>query len=177
VKRNLEQSKNTRQVAEGRNTLKWVGILNLVLGVIFYLSLTSTLSGHKEALRLVQMILFVAYFLPAVIFLGLYFWAKKNPLPATIAGLVVYVSFQIAGFAMNPEIAANLLGWVFRIMIIGALAKGIQSAAYEKKMTELKLKKEAAARRAAKAAAKEAESDSEAEGDSEENGHIVEPAL
>jgi hypothetical protein len=85
-------------------------------------------------------------------------------LPATISGLVVYLTFLIAYFAMDPKAMLSLWGWVFRIALITALANAIRSAASERRYQEMER------RRREKAAAEAAEQ----EGEGGEEGEIQE---
>jgi hypothetical protein len=174
VRRNLERGKNLRQVNEARKVLLWVGVANMVIGLLLFLFMyaglhqASSLRDHGAVennpefqslyYRLILIIVVVGCELPGIIFFGLYVWAKTSPLPATIAGLITYLTFMIASIALNPQLALSVIGWLIRIAIIGALAKGIQSAAYEKKMREKQRKREAAA-----SAAAQEDGDSEAE--------------
>lgn len=164
VRRNLERGKNLRQMNEARNVLLWVGAANFIIGLLMFLAAyagihqLSSVRDHgalendpefqSRYFQLMLAVVVVGFELPAAIFFGLYFWAKKSPLPATIAGLITYLTFMIASIAMNPQLALSIVGWFIRIAIIGALAKGIQSAAYEKRMREKQRKREAAARAA-----------------------------
>jgi len=44
----------------------------------------------------------------AAIFWWLYFWARKNPLPAAIVGLVLYVTLTILQFVMMAVLIKNV---------------------------------------------------------------------
>ena len=87
-----------------------------------------------------------------VIFWGLYFWSRKNPLPAAIVGLVVYVSvwaLDIIGGVMmlqqqgvrgagpagvGPVYNPISSGIVIRIIIIAILVRAIQAGAEHRKL-------------------------------------------
>jgi hypothetical protein len=106
---------------------------------------------------------FLSYGLPGSIFLGLYFWAKQNPLPANVAGLIVYITVVVASFALNPKAMLNPIGWVIRLAIIGSLAAAIQSAAAKRRIDERERARLKAKREAARAdAAEDAEEPDEA---------------
>ena len=153
VRRSVEKGKNSRTIASGRNTLMWVAILNLGLGLLVYLLMAGQyhttpnmdpdlMIEYQKAGRLFFIICLVSFFLPGVIFLGLYVWARTNPLPATMSGLIIYITFLIAGIALNPETAKGILAWVIRIAIIGSLWNAVKSAQTEKRARERELEKE-----------------------------------
>lgn len=59
------------------------------------------------------------------IYLALSFWARTSPLAASITGLVMYVSLQVADLVAAPEMV--LRGIIIKIIIIGALAKAVSA--------------------------------------------------
>lgn len=80
------------------------------------------------------LLVFLSYFLPGLIFIGLYAWAHSNPLPALVAGMAVYLTFMIVGIVLDPRAAISIVGWVIRIAIITALSNGIKSAMQERNL-------------------------------------------
>jgi len=68
----------------------------------------------------------------AVAFAALGFWARKSPLPATIIGLVLYLTAMIADAVMEPETIAQ--GLLVKAIIIAVLAKGISAAVQYRKL-------------------------------------------
>jgi hypothetical protein len=171
VRRNMEKKKNKRTIQSGRSTMFWLFIAHLVLGVIFYaankkeadkinalpldnpamretvlensgisareLDQTIYMSKHLGAITV------VSFVLPGIIFLGLFFWAGVNPLPATVGGLAIYLTFMVAGFAMHPSSMLSVVGWMIRLAIIGALTAAIKSASTERRIQEKRAAREA----------------------------------
>jgi hypothetical protein len=62
----------------------------------------------------------------AVVFAGLGVWARFQPLPPAILGLILYILLSLGTMAANPELIGK--GLVLRIIIIIGLGKAIQSA-------------------------------------------------
>lgn len=174
VRRNMEKQRNTRTIQGGRNTMLWLAILHLAAGVVIYLmykkQMESLLSlpfddedfrsamsvkgiSAREldqslwAARHWGAICFISFALPGFILLGLYGWARTNPLPATIAGLVTYLTFLVAGFALDPSALLSPVGWMIRLAIIGALTSAIRSASTERRIQERMRKKKERERR------------------------------
>lgn len=69
----------------------------------------------------------------ALIFLGLGFWADKNPYPAILTALILYLALNllsIAGTMMSSEPAVSAFrGIIVKIIIVVYLIKGLNNAA------------------------------------------------
>jgi hypothetical protein len=61
----------------------------------------------------------------AAAFYGLYFWSRRNPLPAAVCGLVLYIT--LLGLDAVADPAAIARGWLIKIIIISVLAKAISA--------------------------------------------------
>jgi hypothetical protein len=70
-------------------------------------------------------IVMVSVFGIAAVFFALYFWARKQPLPASIVGLVVFVTLHVLDAIADP--AALMRGIVMKIIIIAILVNAIQA--------------------------------------------------
>ena len=91
----------------------FVGVVSLVL---FFTS-----SDNKEGL-----VLTLVNFVVACIFLGLGFWCKKQPVAAIISALSLYIILWIVAIINNPT--SIISGIIIKIVIIGYLIKGLNSA-------------------------------------------------
>jgi hypothetical protein len=60
-----------------------------------------------------------------VIFLALYFWARKQPLPAAIVGLVLFITYVVLLAVLNPATIAQ--GILMKIIVIAVLVNSIQA--------------------------------------------------
>ena len=126
-------------------------IQTIFIGIIGVIATIAGLSRRSRGgLDLTMMI--VPVFAVGVIFWGLYFWSRKNPLPAAIVGLVVYVSvwaLDIIGGVMmlqqpgaagagpggiGPAYNPISSGIVIRIIIIAILVRAIQAGAEHRKL-------------------------------------------
>lgn len=58
-------------------------------------------------------------------FFGLAFWARKNPLPASIVGLCLYGTIILVNAVLAPE--SLVQGIIVKIIVIAALVKAIQA--------------------------------------------------
>jgi len=178
VRRNLQKGRNLRTIRSGANTLLLLAALNIAGGFIVYLvfkdkcdkllqmdtaavrEMIAAEGGNLAdfergiwAARHFGALCFAEYGLPGLIFLGLYAWARVSPLPATVAGLITYITVMVAGLAINPASLLSPVGWVIRLAILGALGSAIQSASAERRIREKELARkqaeELAKRRAA----------------------------
>src|SRR6185369_7857459 len=78
-----------KQTKSAATTLLVVGIIQIVVGGVLTAVLMSARPGRTAAqLNLPVVVASTAGI--GVIFIGLYFWARRSPLPATIVGLVIY---------------------------------------------------------------------------------------
>ena len=68
----------------------------------------------------------------AVVMLGLWFWSKRSLLPAIIAAFGIYVMVIVGSALVDPATLAQ--GVIIKIIVIAALAKGIQSALAARKL-------------------------------------------
>jgi hypothetical protein len=80
----------------------------------------------------------------AVVFWGLYIWARSSPFPAAIVGLVVYLTLWGADLVVwfismskNPDstsAATPFSGIIIKIIIIGVLIQAIQAGAKHRQL-------------------------------------------
>ena len=68
-----------------------------------------------------------------VVFLGLFAWALRSPLPAAIVGLVLFVTAILADAVADPRTLAN--GWLVRLIVIVVLAKAVQAGVRHRRLT------------------------------------------
>lgn len=61
----------------------------------------------------------------AATFWALFLWARSNPLPASICGMIVYVTLIALDAATDPTQLVR--GWLLKIIIISVLAKAISA--------------------------------------------------
>lgn len=85
-----------------------------------------------------------AYVVPiglGVVFLGLWAWSRKSPLPALSTALGLFVTVHALDAAVDPKQLVR--GVIFKVLCIAGLAKGIRSA-LEQRALELAARDEQA---------------------------------
>ncbi len=131
----------TKQTRRAANTLLVVGLLQLTCGGIAAVALSKLPGSQPEMLT----ILLAAQLVVGVGFVGLYFWARRSPLPASIVGLVVYCTLvalnvisalgNLSSGTPRSGIGGLGIGWL-DIVIIVFLAQGIDAGMKHKRMLE-----------------------------------------
>jgi hypothetical protein len=79
----------------------------------------------------VNLLLFVNIGL-AIVYLGLWFWAKRNALAATVTALLLFITVIFVNAAYEPKTLGQ--GIIVKIFFIAALAKAISAAQEERKI-------------------------------------------
>ena len=79
----------------------------------------------------VKLILFVNIGL-AVLYLGMWFWARRNALAATVTALLLFVTVIGVNAVYDPKTIAQ--GMILKIFFIAALAKAISAAQEERRI-------------------------------------------
>jgi hypothetical protein len=149
----LSQKAREKHLTSARRILIIIGTLNLALnGVLISVAPSMARSQVQEEVRslppgqvadparvqareeLIRNYLFIAngcFAAASAGLIGLGLLVKKYPVPATVAGLVLYLCVVAASVYLNGvEYLAQ--GAIFKIIIVAALAKAIQAAsAYE----------------------------------------------
>ncbi len=87
-----------------------------------------------DALNDEVLIVFATNYILAIIMLGVYFWARKSPLPALLTGFGVYVAVQVLGAAIEPE--TLLRGLFVKFFVIAAFITGIKAALTQRAIDE-----------------------------------------
>lgn len=127
-----ELRKSTRSAA---GALLTVAILQTLFGPVLVWAMKEKLSAENPGMDYELQPIGLAVVLGiAAIFWGLYFWARRSPLPAAIVGLVVYVSVILLDAAADPTTLSN--GWLVRGIIIYVLAKAISAGIKHRRIME-----------------------------------------
>ena len=110
-----------------------VAILQSISGVIFFVKEKRAIqAGITEA----QIVLAIVVGL-ILVFFGLAFWARSNPLPAAIIGLILYLTLNLLLaiqyiLAEKPGLIAQ--GIIVKVIIIVVLIKAIQAGAQHRNL-------------------------------------------
>ena len=141
--RKLVSDELVKQQRRAGTALLVVGILQLTCGAIL-LGVAKQMPATAGQLK---PIVFIVQFGVAGIFLVLYLWARKAPLPAAIVGLILYVTLvavnvvtAVSEMSTNPDrprtgIGGIGIGWL-DIVIIAILAQAISAGLKYKRLLE-----------------------------------------
>lgn len=110
-----------KQSKKAFGALLAVGIMQLIFGLIVVGAMNARPGGVGGDNTLV----YVTVFGIGVVFLGLAFWARFNPLPAAIIGLALFVTVHLLDAVADPASLAK--GFVLKIIIIVVLSKAISA--------------------------------------------------
>ncbi|HZN62398.1 MAG TPA: zinc ribbon domain-containing protein [Planctomycetota bacterium] len=156
----LKHEKQTHQqrIRSGRTTILVVAILAFIGSVAVYFIASSELAKarreidaargndqfdqekveeaaveYRKSSRLVAILVGINVLL-ALCYLGLWFWAKVKPLPATLAALILFITVQVASAAIDPKELVR--GLILKVIIIAFLIKAVDSARKYQRMQE-----------------------------------------
>ncbi len=121
VGQNLQADQLRKQAGQAFKALIVVAVLSVIGGVVFFFILKS---GPKEVADQAPVVLAINLVL-AAIYAGLAIWARVNPLPAAIVGLVLFVSVHVISAVIDPMSIAQ--GIIVKIIIVVVLVKAIQA--------------------------------------------------
>lgn len=123
AKRAMQKNKNIdagQKIKSARNTLFVLSGLVIVFGFVMYSSSGSTIE--------LAMNFFVAF-----IYLALAFWSEKKPFIALLVGLLLYITLIAVSAIIEP--LSLVKGFIWKIIIISYLGKGLYSANELRKTT------------------------------------------
>jgi hypothetical protein len=132
VGRTVQAEQLRKQAGRAFGVLLFVGILNVVVGVGFYFLVQGRSAEADQAARLVLTVCLIV----GGIYVGLALWSRRNPLPAAIIGLVIYVSLQLIAVVQNPQMYLRLAIVIPVIIIIVGLLRAIQAGVKHKQLRE-----------------------------------------
>jgi hypothetical protein len=114
---------------QSRSSVKILLVLGILMGLLGMVLLLVGMGNEPiesdNGMVLDPKILGITLLVLSGIYLALSFWARTSPLAASITGLVMYVSLQVADLVAAPEMV--LRGIIVKIIIIGALAKAVSA--------------------------------------------------
>ena len=124
-----------KQQKKASTALLVVGIIQITCGAIALVALSRAAPG------MIPPVVFAIQIGVAAIFFALYFWSRKAPLPATIVGLILYVTLivinvvsSISDLAQNPGgprtgfggLGIGLVDIVIIVILAQAIAAGLK---------------------------------------------------
>ena len=113
----------------GRGWILALAILQIIGGIILFAMSRDTM----EPLAAIIMLVIVLGL--AVIYFGLWFWAKKSPFPALLTTLIVFLTFHLLDAVFDP--ASLFRGIIVKIVLVAGLATAVKKAYVKKREAEL----------------------------------------
>ena len=131
VGQSLQTEELHKQARKAAGALLAVAILQWVFGAILI-----AIAESEEELRNmeVRVVVYAVVFIIGAIFFALCLWARKNPLPAAITGLVLFVSIHLLDAAVDPT--SLVRGIIVKIIIVVVLARAISAGIRYRKLRE-----------------------------------------
>ena len=110
-----------KEARKAAGALFAVAVLQVIGAALIYFVFRPHLGIPRERALIVVTVLLVV----AVIYAALALWARANPLPPAIAGLVLFVTLTVADTAVAPS--TIIQGIIVKVIIIVVLAKAVQA--------------------------------------------------
>ncbi|MHC4983491.1 MAG: zinc ribbon domain-containing protein [Planctomycetota bacterium] len=118
----LQMDQLRKQAGRASGILLGLAGLQVVVGAIFYFAFRDSPDVNTDQLRAGVIVVLVL----GGVFFGLGFWARVSPLPAAIAGLVIYATFSVIDVILSGQYAPFVIGIkvVIIVLLIGAVTSG-----------------------------------------------------
>ena len=126
--RQLVSDELQKNLKKAKNALLTVAIIQTVFGLIIYGVAQSNLPPGRSF----PPVLLITLFGIAALFYGLYFWARRNPLPAAIVGLTLFVTLHLIDAIADPTQLAR--GIIMKVIIVAMLVQAIQAGIKYKRL-------------------------------------------
>ena len=124
-----ELAKKTRSAA---GALLAVAIIQTLVGLLMFFVVKAQVANDPTLE--IDPVFFIVLGGVAAIFWGLWFWARKNPLPAAIVGLVLFLTLWFVDILVDPTQIAR--GIIVKIIVIAVLVKAIKAGAQHRKLMQ-----------------------------------------
>ena len=105
-----------------------VAVLNFIAAAIVHMLFSNgqDVNGMMMPEEMVKAMV-VGCIVVGLIYVGLFMWAKKSPFPASVIGLVLFVTLHAVNTMQNPE--SLMQGIVIKVIILIALINGVKAGA------------------------------------------------
>jgi hypothetical protein len=124
----LQADELAKQAKKASVALLAVAILQVIFGTLLLLAGGMRSDQNIELTPFV----FVAVYGIGLLFFALYLWARKSPLPAAIAGLVLFVTVHALDALVDPT--ALVRGIILKIIIIAVLLSAISAGVRHRRL-------------------------------------------
>jgi hypothetical protein len=124
-----------RTTKKAATALMWVAILQTFLGpVALYLQISRLERENPGMQYEIQPFAWATVLGIAAVFWGLFLWARRNPLPAAIVGLIVFISIHALDAVLDPRTLAH--GIFMKIIVIAVLSRAISAGVKHRRLLE-----------------------------------------
>ena len=104
----LQTEELHKQAKKAAGVLLAIAILQFVVGGFLYLALSN--APQRGNIVFDPTMMLVSTVGVGIVYLGLFFWARRNPLPAAIVGLLVYLTLTVADIVAIAGMARDAGG-------------------------------------------------------------------
>lgn len=133
--RSMLSDELTKTMKRAATALMWVAILQTLLGPVLLFVQKAKLERENPGMVYeVGPLAYAIVFGIAALFWGLFFWARRSPLPAAIVGLVLFITLHVVDAVSDPMSLAR--GWLVKILVVVALWKAIQAGLQYRRLSE-----------------------------------------
>jgi len=127
----LRSDELQRQLKKAAGALLAVAILQCVFGTVLVLA-SSSLDDTADVPLAAT---YASVLVLGAVFFALYIWARRNPLPAAICGLVVFVTLHLIDALVDPTTIVR--GIIIKVIIIVVLARAISAGVRYRRMQQV----------------------------------------
>jgi hypothetical protein len=111
-----------------------VAVIQTLLGPVALYMAKSQMEREMGQEVVIQPIGWVMVFGIAAAFFALFFWARVQPLPAAMVGLILFVTIHLLDAVGDPQ--ALVRGIIMKVIVIAVLINAIKAAIRYKKLRE-----------------------------------------
>ena len=141
---NLASAQHGSEIRGARIAIMVVAILTLIVATVQWNLLTAEINKIRanpvmvvdESVVSEARLILGAVFAVGFLFIGLFFWAKRNPFAATLTALVIYLGNWLITAVIDPTYIMK--GIIVKLIIVGCLVKGVQAAIAHKALDEFR---------------------------------------
>ena len=130
----IQSTELESQVKKASGALLAVAILQCLGGVVLYF-LFDNMPGMEEVPAEARMLVLVVAGAIAALFFGLYLWSRKNPFPAAVVGLVVFITIIAAAALMDPATICS--GIIIKVIVLIILIRAVQAGVQHRRLKQL----------------------------------------
>lgn len=138
----LVDEQHRKHIRGSRIAIMFVAVVTIIFSIIAWINLENEIARINRDPTMVVLedvvaqnrLIIGATFVIGLVFVGLFFWAKKNPFSACLTALIIYLTNIIVALGIDPS--SLVRGIIVKIIIIAALANGVKSGLAFRKLKE-----------------------------------------